>query len=149
MRLKDKVAIVTGAASGIGKEIAITFAREGTKIAVPDLDPNAADATAREIDPTGKIAIGVAMDVAKEEQVEAGTTKVITTSGALDVLVSNAGIQIVDPIVDFEFTKWKKLLAVHLICPGASSAPLSSVKEFPRRQRNLLILSRTLSRMPC
>jgi 3-hydroxybutyrate dehydrogenase len=45
------------------------------------------------------------MDAAKEEQVEAGTTKVITTSGALDVLVSNAGIQIVDPIVDFEFRK--------------------------------------------
>ena len=66
MRLKDKVAIVTGAASGIGKEIAIVFAREGAKVAIADLNQKAADATAREIDPTGKRAIGVAMDVANE-----------------------------------------------------------------------------------
>lgn len=70
MRLKDKVAIVTGAASGIGKEIAILFAREGAKVAIADLDQRAADAIAKEIDPEGKRAIGVAMDVASEEQVE-------------------------------------------------------------------------------
>ena len=73
MRLKDKVAIITGAASGIGKEIAILFAREGAKVAVADLSQKAADATAREIDPSGKRAIGIAMDVANEEQVDVGT----------------------------------------------------------------------------
>ena len=73
MRLKDRAASITGAASGIGKEIAIIFAREGAKVAIADLNQKAADATAKEIDPSGKRAIGVAMDVASQEQVEAGT----------------------------------------------------------------------------
>ncbi|MGH6624059.1 MAG: 3-hydroxybutyrate dehydrogenase [Burkholderiaceae bacterium] len=114
MRLKDKVCVVTGAASGIGKEIAATFAREGARIVIADLDPKAAEATAREFDASGKRAIGVAMDVADEAQVDAGMAKVVATFGAIDVLVSNAGIQIVAPLVDFEFAKWKKLLAIHL-----------------------------------
>jgi 3-hydroxybutyrate dehydrogenase len=114
MRLKDKVAIVTGAASGIGKEIAIIFAREGAKVAIADLDQKAADATAREIDATGKRVVGVAMDVTNEQQVDVGTAKVVETFGSLDVLVSNAGIQIVAPLVDFEFAKWKRLMAIHL-----------------------------------
>src|SRR5262245_31369536 len=93
MRLQDKVAIVTGAASGIGKEIAIVFAREGAKVAIADLDQKAADATARELDPSGKRAIGVAMDVANEEQVDAGTGKVVQALGTCDELDSSADIQ--------------------------------------------------------
>src|SRR5215813_13358653 len=114
MRLKDKVAVVTGAASGIGKEIALVFARGGAKIAIADLDQKAAEAAAREIDARGKRAIGVAMDVANEEQVEAGIARVVETFKVIDILVSNAGIQIVAPLVEFEFAKWKKLLAIHL-----------------------------------
>ncbi len=114
MRLDDKVAIITGAASGIGKEIAIVFARAGAKVVIADLDKKAADATAKEIDPSGKNSLGVAMDVTNEEQVDKGTEEVVKTFGKIDVLVSNAGIQIVAPIVDFEFSKWKKLLAIHL-----------------------------------
>src|SRR5215469_2955153 len=111
VRLKDKAAIITGAASGIGKEIAIVFAHEGAKVAIADLNQKAADATANEIDPSGKRAIGVAMDVASEEQVEAGTKKTIGAFGTLDVLISNAGIQIVAPVVDFDFAKWKRMLS--------------------------------------
>ena len=114
MRLENKVALITGSASGIGKEIAIIYAREGAKVAIADLNLQAAEATAREIDPTGKRAIGVAMDVTDEAQVDSGTTKVIETFGSLDVLVSNAGIQIVAPLVDYDFGKWKKMLAIHL-----------------------------------
>jgi 3-hydroxybutyrate dehydrogenase len=114
MRLQDKVAVITGAASGIGKEIAVAFAREGAKIVIADLNQKAADATAAELDPAGRRALGVAMDVANEDQVNAGIDKAIATFGALDVLVSNAGIQIVAPLVDFEFAKWKKLLSIHL-----------------------------------
>ena len=113
-RLADKVAVITGAASGIGKEIALLFAREGARIAIADLDPKAAEGTAREIDASGKRAVGVAMDVANEDQVEAGIAKVIKTFDAIDILISNAGIQIVAPLVEFEFAKWKKLLAIHL-----------------------------------
>jgi 3-hydroxybutyrate dehydrogenase len=137
MRLKDKVAVITGAASGIGKEIAISFAREGGKVVIADLDQKAADATAAELDPTGASAIGVAMDVANEEQVNAGIAKSIARFGALDVLVSNAGIQIVDPIVDFEFAKWKKLLAIHL--DGAFLTTRAALRQMYKQKSGSII----------
>ncbi|HXN87856.1 MAG TPA: 3-hydroxybutyrate dehydrogenase [Methylocella sp.] len=137
MRLKDKVAVITGAASGIGKEIAITFAREGGKVVIADLDQKAADATAAELDPTGARAIGVAMDVANEEQVNAGIAKSIARFGALDVLVSNAGIQIVAPIVDFEFAKWKKLLAIHL--DGAFLTTRAALRQMYKQNSGSII----------
>jgi 3-hydroxybutyrate dehydrogenase len=113
MRLKDKVAIVTGAASGIGKEIAATFAREGAKLVIADLNQAGADATALELGGPGR-AIGVAMDVTDESQVEAGIAKAIAAFGRIDILVSNAGIQVVAPLDEFPFDKWKQLLAIHL-----------------------------------
>jgi 3-hydroxybutyrate dehydrogenase len=116
MRLKNKVALVTGAASGIGKEIALTFVREGARVAIADLNLDAAIATARELKAIGgeKAAIGVAMDVSNEAQVEAGVDKVVEELGRLDILVSNAGIQTVGPLDQFDFGKWKQLLAIHL-----------------------------------
>ncbi len=137
MRLRDKVAIITGAASGIGKEIAIIFAREGAKIGIADLDQRAADATAKEIDPSGNHAIGVAMDVASEEQVEAGTAKVIKAFGSLDVLVSNAGIQIVAPVVDFEFAKWKRMMAIHL--DGAFLTTRAALRQMYKQKGGSII----------
>ncbi len=113
MKMQDKVAVVTGAASGIGKEIAIVFAREGAKIVIADLNQAGADATALELGGPGK-AIGVAMDVTDEAQVEAGIAKAIAAFGRIDVLVSNAGIQTVAPLDEFPFAKWKQLLAIHL-----------------------------------
>ena len=137
MRLKDKVAIVTGAASGIGREIAVIFAREGARIAIADLNQQAADATAREIDPHGQRAIGVAMDVSDEAHVEAGTSKVVEAFGALDVLVSNAGIQIVAPVVEFEFAKWKKLLAIHL--DGAFLTTRAALRQMYKQSSGTII----------
>jgi 3-hydroxybutyrate dehydrogenase len=114
MRLKDKVAVVTGAASGIGREIAIVYAREGAKVVIADLNQEGADATAAELKAAGGEAMGVAMDVTDEAQVEAGFARVKAAYGGCDVLVSNAGIQIVEPIDQFDFGKWKKMLAIHL-----------------------------------
>ena len=114
MRLKDKVAIVTGAASGIGKEIAIVYAREGAKVAIADLNKSAADAAAAELRREGGRAMGVAMDVTDEGAVSAGVAAVLAAFGGVDVLVSNAGIQIVHPLEEFSFGEWKKLLAIHL-----------------------------------
>ena len=113
MRLKDKVAIVTGAASGIGKQIAKTFVREGGRVVIADLNQKAADATATELGGAGK-ALGVAMDVTNEQQVDAGVARAVQQFGKVDVLVSNAGIQIVNPLEQFPFADWKKLLAIHL-----------------------------------
>jgi 3-hydroxybutyrate dehydrogenase len=113
MRLEGKVAIVTGAASGIGKEIARIFIAEGAKVGIADLNQDGADATALELGGPDR-AIGVAMNVTDESQVDAGTQKVIDAYGKLDILVSNAGIQIVEPVDQFEFAKWKLLLSIHL-----------------------------------
>src|SRR5262249_1061127 len=136
-RLADKVAVITGAASGIGKEIALVFAREGAKIAIADLNQGAADATAQEIDASGKRAIGVGMDVANEDQVEAGIAQVIKAFGAIDVLVSNAGIQIVAPVVDFEFAKWRKLLAIHL--DGAFLTTRAALRQMYKQNSGSII----------
>ena len=113
-QLDGKVAIITGAASGIGKEIAKRFANEGAKVVIADLQLPSAETTATEINRAGGIAAGVAMDVGDEAAVEAGIATTIERFGRLDILVSNAGIQIVKPIDEFPFSDWKKMLAIHL-----------------------------------
>ena len=114
MQLKDKVAFVTGSASGIGKEIALLYAKEGAKVVIADLNKAAADATAAEIAATGAQAIGVGVDVTSEEQVDAAVEAAAKAFGSIDILVSNAGIQIVHPVEEFTFAEWKKMLAIHL-----------------------------------
>src|SRR5215831_13551437 len=116
-RLSGKVAIITGAASGIGKEIAKRFAIEDARVVIADLQLPAAQATADEIGRTGGVAIvamGVAMDVSDESAVEAGVAAAAERFGGVDILVSNPGIQIVKPLDEFPFGEWKKMLAIHL-----------------------------------
>ena len=115
MDLKNKICIVTGAASGIGHGIAKRFVEAGANVAIADLKMDAAEATAKELTRQGPgRAIGIAMDVTNETQVNAGVQRVVDEWGGVDVLVSNAGIQIVHPIDAFPFDDWKKLLAIHL-----------------------------------
>jgi len=114
MKLKDKAAIVTGAASGIGQEIARVYAREGARVAIADLNPDAAEAAAKEIRGAGGQAIAVAMDVTDEKAVNDGVAAVVKAFGAVDILVSNAGIQIVHPLEEFSYADWKKMLAIHV-----------------------------------
>jgi len=115
MKLQDKVCIVTGAASGIGNAIAHKYASEGGKVAIADLNIEAAQKAADDIIAKfGTPAMALAMDVTSEEQVDAGVQAVVDAWGTVDVLVSNAGIQIVNPIEQFAYADWKKMLAIHL-----------------------------------
>ena len=113
-RFDKQVGIITGAASGIGKEIALRYAAEGGTPVIADLNLDAANATANEIKAKGADAFAVAMNVVDEEAVNRGVADVMAAYGRIDLLVSNAGIQIVKPIVDFDFADWKKMLAIHL-----------------------------------
>ncbi len=131
MRLDNKVAVVTGAASGIGKEIARAFVREGASVVIADLNQAGADAVAAELSSGRERAIGVAMDVTSEAQVEAGMARAVKEFGHLDVLVSNAGIQVVAPLDQFEFAKWKQMLAIHL--DGAFLTTRAALRQMYRQ----------------
>lgn len=117
MKLAGKIAIVTGAASGIGREIANVYAREGARVAIADLNLEQARAAAEEIAkscPAVAGAMAVKMDVTSEDEVNAGVDAVVKAWGGVDILVSNAGIQIVHAIEEFPYAEWKKMLAIHL-----------------------------------
>jgi len=114
MQLENKVAVITGAASGIGQEIALAYARAGARVVIADLKLDAAQATAAEIMKNGGVAMGVAMNVTDEAQVDAGIAETVAAYGGVDVLISNAGIQIISPLVDLALTDWRRMLAIHL-----------------------------------
>lgn len=109
--LTGKIALVTGAASGIGRAIATAYADAGARVVVADI---AADKAAEAADAMGHGAIGLAMDVTDETQVEDGFARTLRDLGPVDILVSNAGVQIIAPIVDFPFADWKRMLAIHM-----------------------------------
>jgi len=133
MKLQGKSAIVTGAASGIGKAIAETLAREGAAVAVADLNADAANKVAAEIEAAGGLAMGVAMDVTNEDAVESATAAVAERFGGVDILISNAGIQIVAPIHEYSFADWKRMQAIHL--DGAFLTTRAALKHMYRDNR--------------
>jgi len=110
--LNGKVCVVTGAGSGIGRRIAERYALAGGKVVVADLNEEGAQETVRHLNVDD--AMAVRMDVTDEDSVNGAVGRVIERFGRIDVLVSNAGIQIVHAIQDFSFAEWKKLLSVHL-----------------------------------
>ncbi|KAB0662628.1 3-hydroxybutyrate dehydrogenase [Burkholderia diffusa] len=114
MALNDKVALVTGAASGIGDLCARKLAADGATVVIADLNLAAARKVADDIVASGGKALAIAMDVTSEEAVDAGVAETVKRLGGIDVLVSNAGIQIVNRIEDYAFSDWKKMLAIHL-----------------------------------
>jgi len=114
MRLKGRSALITGAAGGIGMEIALVFAREGAQVAIADIAPESAAVTAALINEKGGQAIGVPMDVTLEQSVTQGVAAIIGAFGGIDILVSNAGVQIVRAIEELSYTEWRDVLAVHL-----------------------------------
>lgn len=114
MLLQGKVALVTGAASGIGKEIARAFVREGASVVIGDLNQLAAQSAAEELGSRDGRVLGIGMNVANEVEVETAMIAALKWRSRLDILVSNAGIQIIASIDKLDFSDWKKMLAVHL-----------------------------------
>ena len=114
MKLEDKVALVTGAASGIGRAIALRYAAEGARVVVADLQRDPAQAVVEEIRAAGSNGMAVAMDVTNEGAVNDAVEATVKAYGRIDVLVSNAGIQIVHPLEEFSYAEWKRMMAIHV-----------------------------------
>jgi 3-hydroxybutyrate dehydrogenase len=138
MKLKEKSALITGAGSGIGKSIAEAFAREGASVAIADINFSAAQAVSAQINSAGGRATATQMDVADEKQVNAGLEQAVRDFGGLDVLVNNAGIQLISPVVDFSFSDWRRVVAIHL--DGAFLATRAAMRAMISRGRGGTIL---------
>jgi len=112
--MKDKVAVITGAASGIGLAIAKTFAQGGAKIVIADLDCDGGERAKDEIEKLGASAIFAKTDVSQAEDVRQLVAATIKSYGRLDVLVNNAGIQYIAPVMEFPEDRWDSLIGVIL-----------------------------------
>jgi len=137
--IKGEVAIVTGSASGIGKAIAHRYAKGGAKVVIADFNLEAATAVAKEIEATGAEAMAVRMDVTSEEEVNAGVDAVVKAYGRVDILVANAGLQIVHPIEEFSFEDWNKVVGVNL--NGAFLTARACVRHMYPAKRGSIIFT--------
>jgi 3-hydroxybutyrate dehydrogenase len=137
MHLKDRVAVITGAASGIGREIARKFAQAGATVVIADRDAAAARAAADELARAGGSAMAIAMDVTSESEVDSGMAAAVSAFGRIDVLVSNAGIQIVAALDELSFADWKRLLAIHL--DGAFLTTRAALRQMYRQGGGTII----------
>ncbi|MDQ0877489.1 NAD(P)-dependent dehydrogenase (short-subunit alcohol dehydrogenase family) [Paenibacillus sp. V4I3] len=118
MKLYNKVAIVTGAASGMGKAIAELYAKEGAKVVVADLNQNAISTVVSGISQAGGTAVGVVANVTKEEDIQAMVDKAVEAFGSVDILVNNAGIMDDFRLIGtMEDDLWERVLAVNLTGP--------------------------------
>jgi 3-oxoacyl-[acyl-carrier protein] reductase len=114
MQLKDKVALVTGGARGIGKSIALLLAKEGARIAVGDVNIQEAEKTAQEIEALGREAYAIELDVTSLPKVEAAVNKILDKFGKVDILVNNAGITKDGLLLRMSEADWEAVLAVNL-----------------------------------
>jgi len=114
MRMQGQVAVVTGAASGLGRSIAMRYAAEGAAVVVADLDAGAGRAVVEAIEKAGGRGLAIAMDVTDEAAVDRGVAATMHAFGRLDVMVSNAGIQIVHPVEEFSFAEWRRMMSIHV-----------------------------------
>ena len=114
MKLKDKVALVTGAGSGLGQAIARAPALEGAKVVVNDIDEERAARTVADIEAAGGEATAIAADVSQSEQVRHMFDQAVARFGTIDILVNNAGLLEAAEISAIEDEQWHHMIAVHL-----------------------------------
>ncbi|SDV49960.1 3-hydroxybutyrate dehydrogenase [Chitinasiproducens palmae] len=132
--LSGKVAIVTGAASGIGEQIARTLAEAGARVVIADMNLTGAQRVADDIGGRGGKggqAMAVAMDVTDERAVDDGFGNIEAAFGPVDIVINNAGVQIVSPIDQFSLGDWKKILAIHL--DGAFLVTRAALRQMYRK----------------
>jgi 3-hydroxybutyrate dehydrogenase len=115
--LEGKVAFITGAASGIGREIATTFASEGAKVIISDLNKEKSEEAVAGLKGMGYEALSAPCNVANEEEFRTAIQQAVQAYGAIDILVNNAGLQFVSPIEDLPTDKFELLLKVMLTAP--------------------------------
>lgn len=115
--VKDKVVFVTGAASGIGYQVALEFAKNGAKVAFTDVNEEKLQAAVKDLQEQGYDCIGIKCDVTSEEDIQQAITKTVEKYGRLDVLFNNAGLQHVSNIEDFPTEKFEFMLKVMLVGP--------------------------------
>ena len=142
MRLRDKIAIITGGSQGIGREYALRFADEGAHVAIADIREEQAREVAREVEKRGRKALVVKTDVSKEEDTKAMAAKVAEHFGRIDVLVNNAALFYDMDMTDKSLGYFNKVLSVNLtgvwLCTRA-------VSLYMRRQRNGKIINQSSS----
>ena len=115
MSVKNKVVVITGAASGLGLGMANEFAKQGAKVVIADLDLQKSQIVANELaNNFNAVTLAVEMDVTNESQVNAAIDKVVEVFGRIDTVINNAGIQIISPIVDFKVSAWQKVFDIHM-----------------------------------
>jgi len=114
MKLENKIALVTGGGTGIGKAIALEFAQEGADVAVSSRNIDNLNAACKEIEATGRRALAVAVDVCKKDQVDAMVAKVLDAFGQIDILVNNSGVSKNMPILEFDEESWDAVIDTNL-----------------------------------
>src|SRR4051812_41037274 len=111
-RVAGKVALVTGAASGIGRATAVLLAKEGAKVAVTDLDEAGARKVAPEVPAAGGEALPMALDVTAESAWQAAVESVLSSWSRLDIAVNNAGLSAASPVTEMTLGEWRRVMAV-------------------------------------
>ncbi|MEU8270788.1 3-oxoacyl-ACP reductase FabG [Sphaerisporangium sp. NPDC049002] len=139
MQMKDKVAVVTGAAQGIGRAVAEAYAREGARVAVADIQADAAEEVADGIRRQGGEALAVLCDVSSRAEVDRAAAEVKAAYGPIDVLVNNAGITRPAMLHKMTETEWDQVIGVHL--HGSFYWLQAVVHDMMERERGRIIFS--------
>ena len=137
MRLKDKVAIVTGAGSGIGKAIALAFVKEGARVTIADVNLEGAEKTAGEVEKLKGESLTIKADVSQGEEVDQIITKTEEKFGKLDILVNNAGIEILGTVEGISEQDWDRLISIHL--KGGHNCTKRAIPDIEKQGKGKII----------